>query len=90
MSWKTEIKKRETLGKDLDNLVGLEGSLVQLMQEISKRLPEADDVRIVYDSSSRPVLGFNLPIFVTSSFGSKDSPSNTEVFTIKDVTIGKK
>jgi len=90
MSWKEEIKKRETVGKDLDNLVGLEGSLVQLMQEISKFLPEADNVEIAYHSSSRPVIGFNLPIFVTCSFGSKDFPSNTEVFTIEDVMIGKK
>ena len=96
MSWKEEIKKRlkelpsQTVGKDLDNLVGLEGSLVQLMQEIREFFPEADNVKIVYDSSSRPVIGFNLPIFVTSSFGSKEFPSNTEVFTIKHVQIGEK
>jgi len=90
MSWKEEIKKKETVGEDLDSLVGLEGGLGELMKEISERLPEADNVEIAYNSSSRPVIGFNLPIFVTCSFGSKDFPSNTEVFTIKDVMIGKK
>ena len=90
MSWKEEIKKRETVGEDLDSLVGLEGGLGELMKEISEVLPEADNVEIVYHSSSRPVIVFSLPIFVTCSFGSKDFPSNTEVFTIKGVTMGKK
>lgn len=90
MNWKDEIKKEETVGKDLDSLVGLEGGLGELMKKISERLPEADNVEIAYHSSSRPVIAFNLPIFVRCSFGSKDFPSNTEVFTIKDVMIGKK
>ena len=44
MSWKEEIKKRETVGEDLDSLVGLEGGLGGLMKQISEVLPEADNV----------------------------------------------
>tara|TARA_Y100000004_G_scaffold184788_1_gene234189 strand:+ start:39 stop:320 length:282 start_codon:yes stop_codon:yes gene_type:complete len=89
MSWENAIKKQETVGEVLEYLIGQEGGLAELMKKISEHLPEIDDVKIISSSSSRPILAFNLPIFVKCEFGSKDFPSNTEVFTIKNIGINE-
>ena len=75
----------------IDNeLVGEEGDLDDIMRMIDEKF--GVKTKILYDSSSQPVLGFNLPIFVQcymgKSFGNiKDRLRETEKFTIIDVGI---
>jgi hypothetical protein len=89
MSWENTIKKQEKVGKELEYLIGQEGGLAELMKKISEHLPEIDNLEVAYQSSSQPVLAFNLPIFVKCEFGSKDFPNNPQVFTIKEIRLGE-
>ena len=71
----------------LRRLVGKDGDLEDIMKMIDKEF--GVKTTIIYDSSSQPVLGFELPIYVRCEMGTKGRPSTTEEFTIKDVGINK-
>ena len=88
MGWesilKADIKKSI---REIEKLVGEEGDLDDIMRMIDKEF--GVKTKILYDSSSQPVLGFELPIFVSCRMGTKDRPGATEKFTVKSVGINK-
>jgi len=85
MSW-IDILKEDAI-MELRRLVGKEGDLEDIMKMIDKEFGVKS--KIIYDSSSQPVLGFELPIFARCEMGTKDNPSTTSKFTIKNVGINK-
>tara|TARA_R110002167_G_scaffold3375_7_gene16444 strand:+ start:4008 stop:4355 length:348 start_codon:yes stop_codon:yes gene_type:complete len=106
MSWEDILKEdamrnlHQQLNLELKRLVGKEGKLEDFMEMIDKEFGLLNvKTRIIYNSSSQPVLGFELPIFVRCEIGTKDRPNtkdeylmqhrSTSEFTIKDVGINK-
>ena len=90
MSWKDAIRKQEPdrMAVELNGLVGKEGDLDDIMKMIDKKFGVKS--KIIYDSSSRPVLGFDLAINVDCRMGTKDNPSTTEKFTVIDIETNRK
>lgn len=87
MTWKDAIKKEDN---DLDaffGMIGMEGTLDQIMKNISEEFDVK--VKIIYDSSSQPVLGFELPIFVRCEMGTTKRPNSTAEFTVKNIGENK-
>tara|TARA_R100001510_G_C7615562_1_gene177828 strand:- start:115 stop:426 length:312 start_codon:yes stop_codon:yes gene_type:complete len=94
MSWESILKEdfMSEISTIIDNeLVGEEGEdLDDIMRIINEKF--GVKTKILYDSSSQPVLGFNLPIFAQcylgKSFGNiKERHLEKEKFTIIDVGI---
>ena len=85
MSWKEEIKKQETVEKKLEALVGEEGNLEEIIKMINEKF--GVKAEIIYSSSSQPVFGFDLPIFVRCEMGTSKNRWTTEEFTVKNVGI---
>ena len=88
MSWESILKadtKKAIL--EIEDLVGEEGDLDDIMRIIDEAFPVKS--KILYDSSSQPVLGFELPIFVACRMGTKDNPSTTSKFTVKSIGINR-
>ena len=83
MSWKNILKEDVML--ELEELIGEEGNLEDIMKMINGKFGVKS--KLLYSSSSRPVLGFDLPIFVRCEMGTKDRPNETEEFTVRDVSI---
>jgi len=86
MSWESILKAngfRKLMMSELNELVGEEGDLEDIMKMIEKKFGVKS--RIVSSSSSQPVLGFELPIYVSCRMGTKDNPSATSKFTVRDV-----
>ena len=89
MDWQDVIKASTFLDlNELTELVGKEGSLDDIMRMLEKRFGVKTEV--LSSSSSKPVIGFNLPIHVSLFFGTSDRPHGTEEFTITSVGIEKK
>ncbi len=86
MSWQ-DIVKGETIGKELETLIGEEGDEDTIIKMINKKFNV--EAKLISSSSSQPVFGFNLPIFVRCEMGTKDRPSTTSEFTVKNVGINK-
>ena len=85
MSWESILKA--DLMSEIKELAGEEGDLDDIMRMIDKKF--GVKTTILYNSSSQPVLGFDLPIYVSCRMGTKDRPGATEKFTIRDVGINK-
>lgn len=85
MSWESILKA--DVMPELNELVGEEGDLDDIMRMIDGKF--GVKTKILYDSSSQPVLGFELPIYVSCRMGTKDRPGETEEFTVRDVGINK-
>ena len=85
MSWEDILKEDAIM--ELRRLVGKEGDLEDIMKMIDKEF--GVKTKIIYNSSSQPVLGFELPIFARCEMGTKDNPRTTSKFTIKNVGINK-
>ena len=85
MSWESILKA--DVMSEIEELVGEEGDLDDIMRMIDKEFRVK--TKILYNSSSQPVLGFELPIFVSCRMGTKDNPSTTSKFTVKSVGINK-
>ena len=85
MSWESILKA--DMMSELNELVGEEGDLDDIMRMIDKEF--GVKTKILYNSSSQPVLGFELPIYVSCRMGTKDNPSTTSKFTVKSVGINK-
>ena len=85
MSWESILKA--DVMSEIKELVGEEGDLDDIMRMINKKFGVKTE--ILYNSSSQPVLGFDLPIFVKCYMGTKDRPDATEEFTVTDVGINK-
>tara|TARA_R110000824_G_scaffold91096_1_gene221965 strand:+ start:53 stop:322 length:270 start_codon:yes stop_codon:yes gene_type:complete len=85
MSWQNILKEDAMM--ELKRLVGKEGKLEDVMEMIDKEF--GVKTKIIYDSSSQPILGFELPIFARCEMGTKDRPNTTSEFTIKNVGINK-
>ena len=85
MSWESILKA--DVMSEIKELVGEEGDLEDIMRMIDKKFGVKS--KILYDSSSQPVLGFDLPIYVSCRMGTKDDPSTTSKFTVRDVGINK-
>jgi hypothetical protein len=85
MSWE-DILKKDVMA-ELEELIGEEGNLEDIMKMIDEKFGVKSDV--IYSSSSQPVLGFDLPIFVRCLMGTKDRPRETEKFTVRGVGINK-
>ena len=80
----TRILKKQV---DIESLLGEEGSEDEIIEMINKKFNVKAD--IIYSSSSQPVIGFDLPIYVRCEMGTKDRPSTTDEFTVKNVGINK-
>jgi len=61
MTWEN-ILKEMTLD-EIEEIVGKTGSLDELIKMIEKKF--AVKTKMIYDSSSRPIVGFDLPIYVS-------------------------
>jgi hypothetical protein len=61
MTWEN-ILKEMTLD-EIEEIVGKTGSLDELIKMIEKKF--AVKTKMIYDSSSRPIIGFDLPIYVS-------------------------
>jgi hypothetical protein len=85
MSWESILKA--DVMSELNELVGEEGDLEDIMKMIEKKFGVKS--KIVSSSSSQPVLGFELPIYVSCRMGTKDNPITTSKFTVRDVGINK-
>ena len=85
MSWESILKA--DVMSEINGLVGEEGDLEDIMKMIEKKFGVKS--KILSSSSSQPVLGFDLPIHVSCRMGTKDDPSTTEKFTVRDVGINK-
>jgi len=85
MAWEDILKVDAIMG--LRRLVGKDGKLEDIMEMIDKEF--GVKTKIIYDSSSQPVLGFELPIFARCEMGTKDNPRTTSKFTIKNVGVNK-
>ena len=85
MTWKDILKEDVML--ELEELIGEEGNLEDIMKMINEKFGVKS--KILSSSSSQPVLGFDLPISVDCRMGTKDNPSTTKKFTVKDVNINK-
>jgi hypothetical protein len=85
MSWENILKADAIM--ELRRLVGKEGTLEDIMEMIDKEF--GVETKIIYDSSSQPVLGFEMPIFARCEMGTKDNRYTTSEFTIKNVGINK-
>jgi len=85
LSDRTALSKSysQLMMSELNELVGEEGDLEDIMKMIEKKFGVKS--RIVSSSSSQPVLGFELPIYVSCRMGTKDNPSTTGKFTVRDV-----
>jgi len=87
MNWEKILKANDAGVKRLKGLVGKEGKLEDIMEMINKEF--GVKTKIIYDSSSQPVLGFELPFYVRCEMGTRDNPSTTEEFTVKLVGINE-
>ena len=86
MSWENIVKADNDAGvMKLRGLAGKEGKLEDIMKMINKEF--GVKTKIISDSSSQPVLGFELPIYARCEMGTRDNPNTTEEFTIKLVGI---
>tara|TARA_R100001509_G_scaffold66235_1_gene36712 strand:+ start:196 stop:465 length:270 start_codon:yes stop_codon:yes gene_type:complete len=83
MSWESILKA--DMMSELNELVGEEGDLDDIMRMIDEKF--GVKAKILSSSSSKPVLGFDLPISVRCEMGTKDRPNGTEEFTVKGVSI---
>ena len=80
----TRILKKQ-VDIELESLLGEEGSEDEIIEMINEKFNVKAD--IIYSSSSQPVIGFDLPIYVRCEMGTKDRPSTTSEFTVKNVGI---
>jgi len=85
MAWEDILKVDAIMG--LRRLVGKDGKLEDIMEMIDKEFGVKSE--LISSSSSQPVIGFNLPIYVRCEMGTKGRPSTTEEFTIKNVGVNK-
>ena len=84
--FENKVKKADAM-MELKKMVGKEGDLDDIMKMIDNEF--GVKTTIIYDSSSQPVLGFELPIYVQCYMGTKERPMTTSEFTIKDVGINQ-
>ena len=80
MQW-FDILKEMTLD-ELDEIIGKKGTRDELIKMIEKKF--AVKTKIIYDSSSSPIIGFDLPISISLEMG-----TDTEEFTIERVGVNK-
>ena len=86
MAWEDIMKKEPyKVANEIRLLRGKEGKLEDIMKMIDEKFNVKSS--IIYDSSSQPVIGFELPFYVRCVMGTKDSPSDTSRFTVKNVGL---